>query len=74
MKDQQTSLADVAARPGPGAEGPQDAPGQGGACVTVVLPYPFASGYSYLRPDDLTLAPGDFVLVPLGGREVPGVV
>ena len=74
MKDQQTSLADAAARPGPGAGGPQDAPGQGRACVSVVLPYPFASGYSYLRPDDLSLAPGDFVLVPLGGREVPGVV
>lgn len=74
MKDQQTSLADAAARPGSGAEGPQDAPEQGSACVSVVLPYPFASGYSYLRPDDLSLAPGDFVLVPLGGREVPGVV
>lgn len=56
------------------AEGPKDARGQGSACVSVVLPYPFASGYSYLCPDDLALAPGDFVLVPLGGREVPGVV
>ncbi len=74
MKGQQTSLADAATRAELGAEGSEDAREQGSACVSVVLPYPFASGYSYLCPEDLTLAPGDFVLVPLGGREVPGVV
>ena len=74
MKDQQTSLADAAARAEASADDANGARRQGSACVSVVLPYPFSSGYSYLCPDDLALVPGDFVLVPLGGREVPGVV
>jgi primosomal protein N' (replication factor Y) len=40
----------------------------------VLLPLPLASGgYDYRVPDGLAVAPGDFVQVPLGGREVLGV-
>ncbi|TAN55842.1 MAG: primosomal protein N', partial [Magnetospirillum sp.] len=41
--------------------------------VAVLLPLPLAGAYDYLA-GDLTLAPGDFVAVPLGHREVIGVV
>ncbi|NQV54728.1 MAG: primosomal protein N', partial [Rhodospirillales bacterium] len=43
-------------------------------CVTVLMPLPFGRGYTYAVPDGLHLAPGDFVTVPLGPREVIGVV
>jgi len=42
--------------------------------VSVLLPLPLAGTYDYQLPDDMTLAPGDFVVVPLGAREIIGVV
>src|SRR5215467_6375758 len=42
--------------------------------VSVLLPLPLGGAYDYRLPDDMTLAPGDFVVVPLGTREIIGVV
>lgn len=42
--------------------------------VSVLVPYPVAKAYDYGVPDGLTLKPGDYVCVPLGKREIPGVV
>jgi primosomal protein N' (replication factor Y) len=42
--------------------------------VSVLLPLPLAGAYDYLAPRDLALGLGDFVVVPLGSREVIGVV
>ena len=42
--------------------------------VRVLLPLPLAGAYDYAVPDDMNVAPGDFVAVPLGVREVAGVV
>lgn len=40
----------------------------------VLVPFPVQRAYSYAVPAGMTLAPGDYVTVPLGGRDVPGVV
>jgi primosomal protein N' (replication factor Y) (superfamily II helicase) len=42
--------------------------------VDVLLPVALDQAYSYRVPDDLGLAPGDLVTVPLGPREATGVV
>ncbi len=42
--------------------------------VRVMLPLPLAGAYDYRVPPELDLAPGDVVTVPLGQREVFGVV
>ena len=42
--------------------------------VTVLLPLPLGNGYTYGVPDALDLGPGDIVSVPLGQRQVNGVV
>ena len=42
--------------------------------VDVLVPYPVDRAYSYAVPEGMSLAPGDYVAVPLGNREVPGVV
>ncbi len=42
--------------------------------VDVLIPVALDHGYSYRAPDDLDLAPGDLVRVPLGARECTGVV
>lgn len=42
--------------------------------VRVLLPLPAGDGYDYAVPAGLDLAPGDFVTVPLGPRQVTGVV
>lgn len=42
--------------------------------VRVVLPLPVGDGYDYAAPDDRTPPPGSFVAVPLGSREVIGVI
>ncbi len=42
--------------------------------VSVLLPLPLGGAYDYRLPEEVTLAPGDFVVVPLGTREVIGVV
>lgn len=45
-----------------------------GAQVSVLLPLPLGGAYDYAVPSGLFLREGDFVSVPLGGREVNGVV
>jgi primosomal protein N' (replication factor Y) len=40
----------------------------------VLLPLPLAGAYDYAVPDDLAVAPGDFVIAPLGRTSVAGVV
>jgi primosomal protein N' (replication factor Y) len=40
----------------------------------ILLPLPLEGAYDYLAPASLDLAPGSFVLVPLGRRLVAGVV
>lgn len=42
--------------------------------VQVLLPLPLADAYDYRVPAELALVPGHFVVVPLGKREVIGVV
>src|SRR5215475_6818188 len=45
--------------------------------LAILLPLPLAGSYDYLGGDlasDNTLAPGDFVVVPLGRRETIGVI
>jgi primosomal protein N' (replication factor Y) len=42
--------------------------------VSVLLPLPLAGAYDYRVPQDVALAPGDFVAVPLGRTRVEGVV
>lgn len=42
--------------------------------VRVLLPLPLADAYDYSVPDDMPVAPGHFVVVPLGKRETVGVV
>ena len=56
----------------PSASGAESA--AGGDCVSVLLPLPLAGAYDYRAPAALGLAPGDFVVVPLGNREAVGVV
>ena len=45
-----------------------------GAVMSVLVPYPVDKAYDYIVPEGLDLVPGDYVTVPLGGREVPAVV
>ena len=40
----------------------------------VLLPMPAGSGYDYRIPADMAVSPGDFVRVPLGPRQMTGVV
>jgi primosomal protein N' (replication factor Y) len=42
--------------------------------VDVLVPVALDQAYTYQVPDDLDLAPGDIVTVPLGPREATGVV
>jgi primosomal protein N' (replication factor Y) len=42
--------------------------------ISVLLPLALEAPYDYLVPRDMSLAPGDFVTVPLGTRERIGVV
>ena len=42
--------------------------------VDVLVPVALDHAYSYRAPDDLALAVGDIVAVPLGPREAVGVV
>ena len=60
----------------PGARHGESAHGafRSGDQVAVLLPLPLAGAYDYLVADGMTVAPGDFVEVPLGGRALPGVV
>ena len=45
-----------------------------GKRVKVLIPLPLASAYDYLVPDTLSAQLGTFVVVPLGNREVIGVI
>ncbi len=40
----------------------------------VLVPYPVDRAYDYDVPDGLDVGDGDYVIAPLGGRNVPGVV
>ncbi|MFZ5784447.1 MAG: primosomal protein N' [Pseudomonadota bacterium] len=42
--------------------------------VRVLLPLPLGDAYDYSVPEELAVAPGHFVVVPLGKRETVGVV
>ena len=42
--------------------------------VDVLVPVALDHAYSYRAPEELALAPGDIVSVPLGAREALGVV
>ncbi len=42
--------------------------------VRVLLPLPLADAYDYSVPEGMVVAPGHFVVVPLGRRETVGVV
>lgn len=42
--------------------------------AAVLLPLPLAGPYDYAVPADLNLSPGDLVRVPLGARQMVGVV
>jgi primosomal protein N' (replication factor Y) len=44
------------------------------ARVRVLLPLPLGDAYDYRVPAGMAVTPGCFVVVPLGGREVAGVV
>ncbi len=46
----------------------------GAGRVAVLVPLPLAGTYDYTVPPGLSVAHGQFVLVPLGGRTVAGVV
>jgi primosomal protein N' (replication factor Y) len=58
-------------------DGASDAPANWAtppARVRVLLPVPLAGAYDYAVPDGMNVAPGDFVSVPLGARQLAGVV
>lgn len=41
--------------------------------ISVLLPLPLGGAYDYWAPDDIGVAPGDFITVPLGKRQLIGV-
>ena len=47
---------------------------EAGAVKSVLVPYPIDKAYDYAVPEDMDVRDGDYVCVPLGGREVPAVV
>ncbi len=49
-------------------------PGTAAGTVRVLLPLPLADAYDYGVPQGFLAEPGRFVIVPLGKREVLGVV
>lgn len=42
--------------------------------VSVLVPYPVDKAYDYKVPPDIKIGHGDYVCVPLGNREIAGVV
>ena len=66
MSKQAASLFDV----------PVDLPETPGPArlARVLVPYPVDRAYSYAIPDGMAVQAGDYVAVPLGPRQVPGVV
>ncbi len=54
---------------------PEPSPrGDGAARVRVLLPLPLPAPYDYRVPEGGAFEPGDFVAVPLGRRQVTGVI
>src|SRR5258705_6391837 len=51
-----------------------DSAPQAATLLSILLPLPLAGPYDYRADVDLRLERGDFVIVPLGSREVIGVV
>jgi primosomal protein N' (replication factor Y) len=45
-----------------------------GRLVNVLVPYPVHKAYSYVVPDEESVGIGDYVIAPMGNREIPGVV
>lgn len=45
-----------------------------GKTVSVLIPYPVDKAYDYAVPKDIEVLDGDYVCVPLGNREITGVV
>ncbi len=78
MPDRHASTArqvrNSAPRPGSGDARADQASNPAESWVSVLLPLPLDRAYDYLVPRDLALAPGDLVRVPLGSRELLGVV
>lgn len=56
------------------ATSPQPLGTTGAGTVGVLLPLPLRGPYDYRVPAGMAVAPGDFVSVPLGPRQVAGVV
>jgi primosomal protein N' (replication factor Y) len=56
-----------------GAAGAPAASARAAVRLSVLLPLPLAGVYDYLAPRLLALEPGDFVVVPLGSRQILGV-
>ncbi|MCS6931510.1 MAG: primosomal protein N', partial [Acetobacteraceae bacterium] len=48
--------------------------GEGRKAARVLLPLPLADAYDYALPEGMAAPPGAFVKVPLGSRELVGVV
>ncbi|MEM9286237.1 MAG: hypothetical protein AAGA39_10155, partial [Pseudomonadota bacterium] len=44
------------------------------ARAKVLLPMPVGDGYDYEVPDGMGVEPGDIVTVPLGPRQMTGVI
>lgn len=42
--------------------------------MSVLVPYPVDKAYDYKVPDGMNVSAGDYVIVPLGNREIPAVV
>lgn len=43
-------------------------------CKRVLVPFPVDKAYDYIVPEDMEVEPGDYVSVPLSGRNIIGVV
>ncbi len=67
IKKEQASLFE-------GEEQGQDAALVPASCMSVLVPYPVDKAYTYGVADGMDVKVGDYVSVPLGGREVPAVV
>lgn len=51
-----------------------DTPVHSGRCVSVLVPFPVDKAYDYGVPEGEQYGVGDYVIVPLGGREISAVV
>ncbi|MDP9573703.1 UNVERIFIED_ORG: primosomal protein N' (replication factor Y) [Agrobacterium larrymoorei] len=72
MADDSTDLFGALFGPAPGSKKPGDAGPS--VAVPVLVPMPAPGPYSYGVPEDMVVEPGSIVQVPLGPRQVIGVV